>query len=75
MATAKVRDNVFLNFGADYKTDFTILIDKQGQRRFKRAGIDPRSLEGARVRVRGWVEMKNGPMIELDHVERLEVLD
>lgn len=74
-SAAKVRDKVFLNFGADYRTDFTIFLDKAGQRRFKKTGLDPQSLEGARVRVRGWVEMANGPMIQLDHTERLEVLD
>jgi len=74
-STAKVKDKVFLNFGADYRTDFTVFINKNGQKRFKKLGLDPRSLEGANVRVRGWVELENGPMIELDHTERLEVLD
>jgi len=74
-SSAKIKDKVFLNFGADYKTDFTIFIDKPGQKRFKKLGIDPRSFEGARVRVRGWVEMQNGPMMVLDDPERLEVLD
>ncbi len=73
--TAKIRDKVFLNFGADYRTDFTVLIPREGQKRFAKSGIDPLSLEGAKVRVRGWVEMDNGPMMYLDHVERLEVLD
>ncbi len=74
-SSAKVRDKVFLNFGADYKTDFTIFIDKPGQKRFKKSGLDPLALEGAKVRVRGWLELMNGPMIQLDHTERLEVLD
>jgi len=74
-SVAKVRDKVFLNFGADYKTDFTIFLAKNGQKNFKKFGLDPMSLEGARIRVRGWVEMENGPMIILDHPERIEVLD
>ena len=74
-SSAKVKDKVFLNFGADYKTDFTIYVDKDGQKNFRKIGLDPRSLEGARVRVRGWVEMQNGPMMVLNHPERLEVLD
>ena len=71
-STADVRGRVYLNFGADYKTDFTIAIAKKNVKRF--AGIDPVSLTGARLRVRGWVEMINGPMIWLDHPGRLEVL-
>lgn len=71
-STADVRGRIYLNFGADYKTDFTIAIAKKNVKRF--AGIDPISLTGARVRVRGWVEMINGPMIWLDHPGRLEIL-
>ena len=74
-STADVRGRVYLNFGADYKTDFTVAIDKKHRKRFKKAGLDLLSLEGARVRVRGWIELTNGPVIWLDHPERLEVLD
>lgn len=74
-STADVRGRVYLNFGSDYKTDFTIAIEKKDRKRFKKAGLDPMSLEGARVRVRGWIELTNGPVIWLDHPERLEVLD
>lgn len=74
-STADIRGRVYLNFGADYKTDFTIAIAKRDRKGFKRAGINPVALEGARVRVRGWVELMNGPMIWLDHPERLEILD
>jgi len=74
-SAANVRGRVYLNFGADYKTDFTIAIAKRDHKRFKKAGMDPVSLEGARVRVRGWIELANGPMIWLDHPERLEILD
>ena len=71
-STADVRGRVYLNFGSDYKTDFTIAIAKKNVKRF--AAIDPVGLTGARVRVRGWIELINGPMIWLDHPGRLEVL-
>lgn len=71
-STADVRGRVYLNFGADYKTDFTIAIAKKNAKRF--AAINPVGLAGARVRVRGWIEMINGPMIWLDHPGRLEIL-
>ena len=71
-STADVRGRVYLNFGADYKTDFTIAIARKNRRAFE--GLDPVSLAGARVRVRGWVELINGPMIWVDHPERLEIL-
>lgn len=74
-SVANVRGQIYLNFGANYRTDFTVAIVKSGKKAFKKAGVDPLSLEGAHVRVRGWIELKNGPMIWLDHPERLEVLD
>jgi endonuclease YncB( thermonuclease family) len=71
-STADVRGRIYLNFGADYKTDFTIAIAKKNVKRF--TSIDPLGLTGARLRVRGWVEMINGPMIWVDHPGRLEIL-
>jgi len=41
---------------------------------FDRAGIDPTSWKGRRVRVRGWLRKYNGPMIDASHPEQIEVL-
>lgn len=71
-STADVRGRIYLNFGADYRTDFTVAIAKKNVKRFEVER--PVGLTGARVRVRGWVEMINGPMIWIDHPGRLEVL-
>jgi len=73
ISTADVRGRIYLNFGSDYKTDFTIAIAKKNVKNF--AALNPIELTGARLRVRGWVEMINGPMIWLDHPGRLEVLN
>ncbi len=74
-STADVRGTIYLNFGADYKTDFTIVVAKKNRRNLERAGFDVLSLEGAKVRIRGWIELQNGPMIWLDDPNRLEILD
>jgi endonuclease YncB( thermonuclease family) len=71
-STADVRGRAYLNFGADYRTDFTVAVAKKHRKRFK--AVDPVSLEGARVRVRGWVELINGPMIWASHPARIEIL-
>jgi len=68
------RDRLYLNFGFDYRTDFTVSVDQGDVARFDEAGVDLRSLEGRMVRVRGWIQAINGPSISLDHPERLEVL-
>lgn len=74
LKTAKIRDYIFLNFGADYRTDFTVAVDKRDWRRFEAAGVDPMRWSGRAVRVRGWLDKRNGPMIEITHPEQIELL-
>ena len=45
-----------------------------GARRIESAGIGLKSLENRRIRVRGWVEARGGPRIELLRVGQIEVL-
>ncbi len=74
VAAARVRGRVYLNFGPDWRTDFTFAAGPPARRAFARAGIDLAGLAGRRVRGRGWVTLRNGPAIELTHPEQLEVL-
>ncbi len=71
---ARVRGRVYLNFGPDWRSDFTVTIAPAARRRFEAAGIDPLDYEGRRIRARGWVKSFNGPMIEATHPEQIEVL-
>jgi endonuclease YncB( thermonuclease family) len=73
--TAVVRGRGFVNFGPDYRVDFTATIAPADLRTFVREGFDISRLEGRRVRVRGWVTSYNGPMIEVTHPEQIEELD
>ena len=70
---ADVKGTVYLNFGADWKTDFTVSISRRNRDAFEGV-FDPASLNGAAVRVRGWLKSRNGPMIEATHPEQIEVL-
>ncbi len=74
-AAADVRGTVYLNFGRDWRTDFTVRLKPAIRRRFVAAGVDPLTLEGRRIRVRGWLESHNGPMIEATHPEQVELLE
>ncbi len=65
---------IYLNFGADWRTDFTVTIAPRHRRPFLAAGLDPESLSGALIRVRGWLISRNGPMIEATHPEQIERL-
>jgi endonuclease YncB( thermonuclease family) len=72
---ARVRTRVYLNFGPDWRTDFTVTLDSGARRLFRAAGFDPLSLEGRRVRVRGWLRDFNGPLIDATHPEQIEVIE
>ncbi|MBM3560370.1 MAG: thermonuclease family protein, partial [Alphaproteobacteria bacterium] len=71
---AVVRGRAYLNFGADWQSDFTISVVPADLRTMTRAGFDPTALAGRRIRVRGWLEWLSGPMIDLTHPEQIEVL-
>ncbi|WP_420403896.1 thermonuclease family protein [Nisaea sp.] len=71
---ARVGNTIYLNFGPNWRTDFTFKIGKRAMRLFSRAGIDPLSFTGRTVRGRGWVRPENGPLIEVTHPEQLELL-
>ena len=72
---ARVKDRAYLNFGTDWKTDFTLVLDEDALRLFDEAAIAPESFAGRRIRVRGWLESFNGPMIEITHPEQIEVIE
>jgi micrococcal nuclease len=70
---ATVRGRAYLNFGDDWRTDFTVTMSSQSLRRNWR-GLSVDDYEGRRVRVRGWMRDYNGPLIEATHPEQIEVL-
>ncbi len=74
LSVARTRAWTFLNFGADYKTDFTVAIRNADRRHFKGSDVPLEALTGKRVRVRGWVERWNGPVIKAAHPEQIELL-
>lgn len=72
---AVVRGTAYLNFGLDWRNDFTFRAEGETRRAFGKAGIELADLTGLRVRGRGWVYPMNGPMIDLTHPAQLEVLE
>jgi micrococcal nuclease len=74
LAVAIRRRIGYLNFGADYRTDFTLSLDAEALRLMWQANLDPMALQGIRVRARGWLRSFNGPLIEITHPEQIEVL-
>lgn len=67
---------VYLNFGEDWRRDFTVLSHPPPKRGSDdRAGnLTLEAYQGKRVRVRGWLARRNGPMIETRDLGDVEVL-
>jgi hypothetical protein len=72
--TARVRGRVYLNFGEDYRTDFTASIAPEVMKAFTADKLDLLALKGRSVRVRGYLRDFNGPSMDLTHPEQIEVL-
>lgn len=68
------RKFTYLNFGANWRDDFTIAIPARARRIFDDSGVSLADLEGKTVRVRGWIKSRNGPMIDASHPEQIEIL-
>ena len=70
--TRRMEDVTFVNFGSDWRTDTTAVV--------KNVALDTREVEhtalpGARVQVRGFVEMVNGPSVWVEHPDAFRILD
>jgi len=65
---------IYIDFGPDWHTDFTIRIEAKAVHLFKTENIDPRDWEGTNIRVRGYTGWRFGPEIEVMNPEQIEVL-
>jgi hypothetical protein len=61
-----------LNFGEDWKTDFSVLIPGGARPALEALGLGPGKAEGRSLRVKGRVGEKNGPLIVLSAAEDVE---
>jgi micrococcal nuclease len=64
---------IYLNFGRDWRVDFTLRVARSSAPSFRDAGIDLEQLEGQDVEVRGYVLEAGGPLIELSHPEQIRL--
>lgn len=71
---AKVKRMIYLNFGDNWRDDFTATIDRKARRLFTKQQLDPVDLGGALIRVRGWLQKRNGPAIKISHPEQIEII-
>jgi len=75
---ASVRENggvVYMNFGGRQSEQFTVTLAKRNEGIFKSAGLTLKALTGRVVEVRGWVEERSGPAIEVIRPEQIEIVN
>jgi endonuclease YncB( thermonuclease family) len=73
----KSKGRVYLNFGEDWRKDFTVRIPRGHYRSAVSRPEYQQALpkKGERIRVRGWIEQRGGPLIEILHFGQIERLD
>jgi endonuclease YncB( thermonuclease family) len=64
----------YLNFGRNWTRDFAVTIPRRALASLAAAGLDPKALEYKRIRVRGVVEARTGPRIEVVRAGQIELL-
>ncbi len=71
-SAALKKNRVYLNFGHNWQSDFTVTIAPEHKPLFSRAGINPLEWNGKILRMRGWITDFNGPNMEIDHPEAID---
>lgn len=74
VSAAMKNNRVFLNFGVDWREDFTASVSSEDRSLFNKQGVNPLDWNKKILRVRGWVRNYNGAFIEIDHPQAVEVL-
>jgi hypothetical protein len=75
---ASVRESagiIYINFGQRWSDQFTASLLKRNEGSFTGAGVTPKSLAGRTIEVRGWIEERGGPAIEVTRPERIEIIN
>jgi endonuclease YncB( thermonuclease family) len=65
---------IYINFGQRWSDQFTATLLKRNEGSFTHAGVTPKSLAGRTIEVRGWIEERNGPTVELTRPEQIEIV-
>jgi len=74
-AVARAQRVTYVNFGKDWRRDFTASLANAIVNRTDGGAAHIGGLAGKRIRLRGWIERRNGPMITVSTLDEIEVLD
>jgi endonuclease YncB( thermonuclease family) len=74
---ASVRERagiIYINFGQRWSDQFTASLLKRNEGNFTGAGVTPKLLAGRTIEVRGWIEERGGPAMEVTRPEQIEII-
>lgn len=74
-SVGRTKSTTYLNFGADWRSDFTVRIGKTVLATNPEFSRTLDALQSKTVIVRGWIERRNGPLIDIADLSQIEVLD
>lgn len=75
LAVGESASSLFLNFGADWRHDFTVVVERRDREGFPQGLRSVREMQGRLVRVRGAVFQYGGPAIRIRHANAIEILE
>lgn len=74
-SVSRTKSALYLNFGTDWKTDFTARVGLSTLAAKPDWGSVLDAMKGKRIIVRGWIERRNGPMIDVIDPAQIEMFD
>ena len=75
VASVGERDaRTYINFGRDFARDFAATVPKRNWDAMKRAGLSAAALTGKTVRVRGILEVRRAPSVEILSADLVEIV-
>jgi endonuclease YncB( thermonuclease family) len=71
---AQVRGAIYLNFGTDWRRSFSASLRRNDRSLLGAYAGDPKAMAGKQVRVRGWLEPRAAPAIDLSKGGSIELI-
>jgi endonuclease YncB( thermonuclease family) len=65
---------IYINFGQHRSEQFTATLLKRNEGPFTGAGVAPKALAGRTIEVRGWIEERGGPAVEVTRPEQIDII-
>lgn len=62
---------IYLNFGSNWRRDFTARVRRTQQKYYEKRGVDLLEFKGRTITVRGWLDLRGGPLIDIHHTHQI----